>query len=516
MSSVPESWNRAQQLEASGGWNEARSLYEAILATEPQHVPARLRMSRLEQFADRYVASKDHVLRAADAVRANASTRLMAYVTARLLEFAEEHAAASLILAVSWSDPHVIRQSPALAQHLWLTGRYEDSLRFIDTVAPHAPGHALLSYTRANVLRYLGDIQGAQREYEKCLTLSPDLADAHWSLATHARARPPLARVPRIREALTRCPRGGFEETHLLYALFHELDAAGETDEAWSALSRAAGFMRQRLKFDSQQEAARLDALMRVTVSDAADAAAAPVPIFVVGMPRTGTTLLDRMLGNHSSVVSVGERNDLSAAASEASGRFFRSALQATGAETLQRMDARRAGELYLERMRRVAPGARYVVDKNPQNLFNVPLIVNAIPAARVLCLRRDPMDACFSNLKELFQGDAYPYSYSLEDLADHCLRAQRWMEHWQSVAPRSVRVVSYEDIVRDAASAAANVLDFVGLDMESGLHDITRNSAPVSTASSSQVREGIHARGVGAWKRYERHLQPLRTWLGA
>ena len=125
-------------------------------------------------------------------------------------------------------------------------------------------------------------------------------------------------------------------------------------------------------------------------------------------------------------------------------------------------------------------------------------------------------MDACFSNLKELFQGDAYPYSYALHDLAEHCLRVRRWMEHWQSVAPQSVRIVDYENVVKDPDATIAAVLDFVGLEMQGGLHEITRNSAPVSTASSSQVRESIHARGIGAWKRYEQQLQPLRARLGA
>ena len=103
-----------------------------------------------------------------------------------------------------------------------------------------------------------------------------------------------------------------------------------------------------------------------------------------------------------------------------------------------------------------LASQARYVIDKNPQNLFNLPIILQALPNARVLCLRRDPMDACFSNLKELFQGDAYPYSYALDDLAEHCLRVRSWMEHWQSVAPQSVRIVDYENVVKDPDATIA------------------------------------------------------------
>jgi tetratricopeptide (TPR) repeat protein len=517
MQPVSESWNRARQLEAQGSWDQARAVYEGILAHEPLHVASRLRMSRFEQFADRYPAAKEHVLRAADAIRMRHGTQLVGYVTARLLEFAEESAVASTILSLDWSDPDVIRQSPVLAQHLWLAGQYEDALRFLDAVAPRASAHHLLSFTRANVLRYLGDMNGAEREYEASLRMSPHFADAHWALATHWKAQPPLTRVPRIREALQHAADVSIERAHLLYALFREYDAADDIDEAWAALSQGAAIMNKRLGFDSQREAARMQALLRIPMSAPRPGTdVVPVPILIVGMPRTGTTLLDRILGNHSQVRSLGERNDFAAAVSEVSGRFFRTALHVDHREPMESLDPCRVGELYLQRLRALAPQARYVIDKNPQNLFNLPIILQALPNARVLCLRREPLDACFSNLKELFQGDAYPYSYALADLAGHCLRARQWMEHWQSLAPQSVRIVDYEGIVQDPGAATAAVLEFAGLEMQEGLHDIERNSAPVSTASSSQVREGIHARGVGAWKRYAQQLQPLRARLGA
>lgn len=511
-----ELWARAELCEKRGLTSEARSLYEAILASEPLHVPARLRMARLEQLADRYLAAKEHVLRAAEGARDHSSTRDMGYVTARLLQFAEEAAVVSLINSVAWSDPNVIRQSAVLAQHLWLAGDYQGALHFLDTMATHVPAHPLLAFTRANVLRYLGDMQAADREYDASLALSPDFADAHWALATHSKAQPPLARVPRIRDALGRVESGSIEQAHLFYALFREYDAADQREEAWSALCRGAEIMSHRLAFDSQLEAWRMDALIRLPVSLPAPLAAADiVPIFIVGMPRTGTTLLDRILGNHSSVRSLGERNDFAAAVSEASGRFFRSAIQGDRQQFIRDLDFEKVGRLYEQRLRQLAPNRRYVIDKNPQNLFNLPLILSALPAARVLCLQRDPMDACFSNLKELFQADAYPYSYALHDLADHCLRVRRWIWHWQTVAPGSVRIVSYEDLVRAPEQTTAHVLNFLGLDREAGLHEITRNSAPVSTASSSQVRESIHERGIGAWQRYEQQLQPLLARLG-
>lgn len=512
MTSLAEFWNQAQEREAQGDLEQARSLYEIIVDREPHHVAARLRLSRMEQIAGRYLTSKEHVWRAVDAVREHSNTRNMGYVTARLLDFAEEGEAASLILSVNWSDPHVIRQSPVLAQHLWLSGRYEETLRFLDAMASYVPAHPLLTYTRANVLRYLGRMPEAEREYEAAIALSPDFADAHWSLATHSRAVPPLARIERIRDALGRVRPGGIEQAQLFYALFREFDAADLVDEAWAALSEGAQIMRSRCAYDSAAEEARMQALLSMPMSMAdPDPDAQPAVIFIVGMPRTGTTLLDRILGNHPAVRSLGERNDLAAAVSETSNQFLGSALLRDHAGALQQLDFQRVGHMYLQRLRALAPQARYVIDKNPQNLFNLPIILQALPNARVVCLRREPMDACFSNLKELFQGDAYPYSYSLDDLADHYHRAERWMQHWQRIAPQSVRVVDYELLATRAQTVITEVTDFIGLESQSGLLDLTSNRTPVATASSSQVREDIHDRNIGAWRRYERQLQPLR-----
>ena len=512
MTSTAELWNRSQALEAQGSRDEARSLYENIIALEPHHVPARLRMSRLEQFADRYLASKEHLLRAADAVSAHGATRNMGFVTARLLEFAEEPRVAAIILAADTTDPHVIRQSPALAQQLWLAGHYTEALQFMDRIAKQVSVHPLLTFTRANVLRFLGDMEAAEREYEATLRMSPDFADAHWALATHSQSQPPRARIPRLQAALVRAKKDSIDQAHLCYALFREFDAAGDIDEAWFSLTLGAHIMKQRFTFDRELESTRLNAWMSdPDVEAQVTGDETFTPLFVVGMPRTGTTLLDRILSNHPDVESLGERNDFSAAVSEAADTFFRSALGSDPERILSKWDAARAGQLYVDRLRRSSQGKRFVIDKNPQNLFNLPLIMRALPNARVLCLRREPIDACFSNFKELFQGDAYPYSYDLNNVADHCEHASQWMHHWQAQFPNRVAVVSYEKLVTNASSETQCLIAWLGLPPQEQLHDIKRNVAPVSTASSAQVREDIHSRGVNAWKKYERHLQPLR-----
>ena len=123
-------------------------------------------------------------------------------------------------------------------------------------------------------------------------------------------------------------------------------------------------------------------------------------------------------------------------------------------------------------------------------------------------------MDTCFSNLKELFHGSAYPYSYSLDDLARHYTQASSWIDYWQRTVPQSVAVIQYEDLVSEPARVLAGVQQFLGLTLQEDLHEITRNETPVATASSSQVREEVNRRGVGAWKKYQTYLGPLADQL--
>jgi tetratricopeptide (TPR) repeat protein len=510
-------WKQGQRFEAARDLASAQAEYEAILELDGRHIPARLRMSRFEQFRGRYGRARHHALQAADAARLAGSTRHLSHVTLRLLDFSEDVEVASVILSADWNDPDVVAQLPALAQHLWLTGRYEDALRFLDAIIPRLRPHPLLLFTRANVLRYLGRMEEAGAHYEQSLALRPDFADAHWAVATHGRSNPPRARLERLQAAQARHPMDSVEQAHLHYALFRELDHAGDTTSAWDALARGASIMRRHAPHEAQAQDQRLQALMAddwLPPAHRAVQATQPVPVFVVGLPRSGTTLLDRILGNHGWVTSVGERNDFAAAVSEVSDRFFNNLAGNHDAGALRDIDHAAVGHAYLQRLARHATATAVAVDKNPQNLFNLPLILRALPQARVLVLARDPMDVAFSNFKELFQGQAYAYSYDLADLAAHVRIAHGWMQHWAAAAPEAVRLVQYESLVSDTDATVATILDFLRLPRQQGLDDIIGNRSPVATASSAQVREPINTRGIGAWRRYARQLEPLRALL--
>ncbi|MBP3983071.1 sulfotransferase [Pseudoxanthomonas helianthi] len=511
-------WERAQQFESNRDIASARSEYRAILVLDAHHVPALLRLSRHAQRDGDFHMARSYVMRASDSVRFANRYRQISFVSLRLLDFAEDAEVASVILTADWNNPHVLNQSPMLAQHLWLAGRYEDALRFIGHALPRVPPNALLHYARANVFRFLGRLDDAREAYEATLEINPELADAHWSLATLGRARSPLERVDRIRRAQSAHGATSEEQAHLYYALFHELDAAGDVEHAWAALGEGAAIMAQKFRYDPEAERRQIEGLMDgdpLPPAEGKSVPGMPIPVFVVGMPRTGTTLLDRMLGNIPGVSSAGERNDLSMAVSEVSNSFFGTLLEERETRPLSRIDMQRAGLRYLQRLRQVEPQAVFVIDKNPRNLFSIPLIARALPQARILCLSRNGRDACFSGFKELFHGASYPYSYRLDHLAAHWKLAQSWMRHWHARLPGMVKIVEYEALAVDPGATLECVQDFIGLPRNAAFADITTNVAPVSTASSAQVREPVHQRGVGAWRRYAPWLSPIFDSLG-
>jgi len=178
-------------------------------------------------------------------------------------------------------------------------------------------------------------------------------------------------------------------------------------------------------------------------------------------------------------------------------------------------MDLAKVGERYLDHVAWRARGKRFIVDKLPANFLNAGFIAAALPQAKIVHLVRDPMDACFSNLKEIFSGVAR-YSYDQQDMADYCADYHALMAHWRARFPDRILDVGYADLVRDPEHTLARVAAFCGMsEMTIGAAEAAENK-PITTASSAQVRGEIHQRGLGAWTRYAPQLEPLRRRLAA
>jgi hypothetical protein len=217
------------------------------------------------------------------------------------------------------------------------------------------------------------------------------------------------------------------------------------------------------------------------------------------------------VLGNHSRVAASGELDDFPRQLRWCADRHGHALLDHALLQASDGIDFAQLGRRYLAQTRWRAAGHDFHVDKLPPNFMLLGFIRRALPQARIVHVSREPMDVCFSNYRAMF-GNAYGYSYGFESLAHHHRQYRRLMAHWHAAMPGVVLDLPYELLVRDSEAAARRLFDFCGLPFEPGCGDTRRNAAAVATLSAAQVREPIHARALGEWRRYARQLAPLRA----
>ena len=400
-----------------------------------------------------------------------------------------------------------------------MQGEQERAGRLLDramaVIGPH-PAHL---YNRSQIRLYAGRLEEAERDLREALAREPHMSRAHWALSKLPAGPRSAADAEAAARLLDRVAPGSQDEAYLGHALFNQYDRAGDRERAWPALLRGARAKRALLDYRPEASERLFAALQAAFPAGAADGAAnaaedgagdAPTPVFIVGMHRSGTTLLERMLGNHSRVTEGGELYDFPAQLRLALGRHFNGPTAVEVAERAAALDYADIGAGYLRQVAWRAQGRPVLVDKLPSNFLNVGFILRALPRARIVHMQRAPMDTCFSNFKELFGASACAYSYDFAELAGWYAGYRRLMAHWREAFPGAVLDVPYEALARDPEGQGRRVLAFCGLDWEDACLDAAGNARPVNTASSAQVREPIHQRGIGAWRKYEAGLQPL------
>lgn len=522
MSGMPEArrqqrlWERAERFLAEKNFDAARITLEALVSDQSGHIMARLRLSTLATAQGRYRDSVAQLLSIAELQPADAD--LLSMLAAMLHRLGETRAALSCVMHPAFErvdDKQLLEEMAQLASQLEDSARAEFMLDRADRLGG-ASSNSL--YTRASLQLFRGDLELSELTLESCLARAPDHAQALWALSRLRVQTAQHNHVAQLQRARAGKP-DPISSVYLAFALFKELDDLGRGEEAWDALMLGCAGKRQQLLHQADDEEAVFAELHAMRGPAAARDPAAlypePAPIFIVGMPRTGTTLLERILGRHGSVENAGELDDMPLQLRWIANRFSKSYLDAA----VVRAAASQAPELlasrYMDHARWRARGKSFFTDKMPLNFLHVGFIAKALPQARILHMVRNPMDTCFSNLKELFT-EVYPYSYDLDELADHYGRYRRLMAHWQQQFPGCVLDVSYESLVTEPEATSKMVMDFCGLDWQPECVGIESSAGSVSTASSVQVREPIHRKAIDGWRKYERQLEPLRRKLRA
>jgi tetratricopeptide (TPR) repeat protein len=408
------------------------------------------------------------------------------------------------------------RELSLLAGLLVRAACHEDAAACYERALALEPGNARHHFSLAATYRFLGRLEEAESACDRALEIDPGEYEAYLvrsDLRTQTAERNHVAAMEAVLADLD-APYMG--EVMLCPALAKECEDLGEHERSFTYLARGAALRRRHLSYRVEQDLALIDELIsrftpeRLSVDHGAGMPST-LPVFVLGLPRTGTTLVERILSSHSQVNSGGELADFPQLVAELAEQAAPGAASdplAMVRASLE-IDAREIGRRYVDAVGQHAGDALRLIDKLPFNYLNVGLIQRALPAATIIHVTRDPMDTCYAIYKTLFQR-AYPFSYDLDDLARYFIAYTRLMAHWKAGLPGRICDVRYEDLVDQPERESRRLIEACGLQWEESMSAFHSNPAPSMTASASQVRRPVYRTSVGKWQHYAVQLQPL------
>jgi tetratricopeptide (TPR) repeat protein len=517
---LPSEVVTATALFSDGELAPAEQLIRAYLRRHPDHIEAMRLLARIGM--EREVLDDAHLL------------------LERVLELAPDYHLARFEYAQVLARRHLYLEARAQVEQLLgleaanrnyrtlhaLTlvglGQHEQALALYRELLEGATQPAELHLSIAHSLKTLGSTDAAIAEYQTAADCRPGYGEAYWSLANLKTYRFTDEEIARMEAAEAAPTASGADRYHLCFALGKALEDRGRFEQSFeyysrgNALKRAAsGYRPERIEAGARQQ--REVCTAALFARHAGSGSAAPDPIFIVGLPRAGSTLIEQILASHSAVEGTQELADIPRIVAGLQGRsgpadppgYPQTLLRLTAA------DFSRLGEQYLRDTRAYRATARpRFIDKMPNNFRHVGLIHLMLPNARIIDVRREPMACCFSNFKQLFaQGQTF--TYGLEDIARYYRTYLELMGHWDEVLPGRVLRVHYEDVVDDLEGSVRRLLDHCGLGHEPACLAFHQTERSVRTASSEQVRQPIYREGLEQWRHYERWLGPLRDALG-
>lgn len=397
-------------------------------------------------------------------------------------------------------------------------GLHADAAPLFQRAVDAAPTNTAYLYNLAAALQFMGDFTAAETAFRRAIALEPGHVRAWSSLILMQRQTADQNDIPAM-ESLFATLTTADDRLHIGHALAKSHEDLGQADQAMHWLDQAKTLKRQLAPYDATETEALFAAAARTVSSGQTSNNADTAPIFIVGLPRTGTTLLDRILSSHSDVASAGELSDFALELKRAAGTPSRYVLDAETLAAATNLDLGAIGDRYVARARRVVGEAPRFVDKMPLNFFYVPLILRALPNARILCLRRNPADTVLSNYRQLFATSFgyYGYAYDLGWTAHYYAQFDRLMAHFRDSLPADrFTEVWYEDLVTDIEAEAKRLIGFCGLDWQEQCLSFHENAAPVATASASQVRRPLYATSINRWRRHRAAMQPALDVLTA
>ena len=400
------------------------------------------------------------------------------------------------------------------------TGFHEKAIPFFKQAVALNPNPANFHYNLASSLQFSGDFKAAEKSYKRALKRDPNLFRARSSLVTLNKQTMQNNDLETLKSEYTRLSHHSDAVLTLGHAIAKTLEDLDKHQESLDWLIKCKAPKRAELEYDISQDISLIQAAKK-TLGYEADLGLKTdhAPIFIVGLPRTGTTLIDRILSSHSDVIAAGELNVFSELVKHLAQTPSQYVLDKETLETASHKSVTQIGHDYIEATTDLARGAKRFTDKMPLNFLNAGLIHRAMPNARIVVLRRGAMDSCLSNFRQLFatKYSYYNYTFDLQDTAKYYAAFDDLISFWRDNIPSNrFMEVRYEDIVEHQERETRKLLEFCDLNWEDACLRFHENKAPVSTASSVQVRQPLYRGSIGRWKKYGAKLDPLKNALGA
>ena len=419
-------------------------------------------------------------------------------------------------------DEDILAMRAALCSRI---GRFEEAAKLYAGLAEADPDNVELWISLANVRKFAGDEQGAIVAYRRVLEVEPHNGEAWWSLADVKTLRFSDEDIAAITAALARSDLSAHDRLQLHFALGKAFEDSKDDEQAFSHYAQGNAIRARHYRYDPSmltELVAKIEHTVTAPLLKSREGMGSQArdPIFILGMPRAGSTLVEQILASHPQIEGTAELPDiiiLARALEEAIGTFseqpwvkYPGILADLPADELQRL-----GDLYIERTRVQRQTDRpYFTDKMPNNWLHMGLIRLILPNAKVIDIRRNPLACGFSNFKQHY-ARGQEFSYDLDHFGQYYRDYVRLMRHFDAVSPGYVHRVIYEDLVEDPRREVERMLEFIGVPFDEACMEFHRTKRAVRTASAEQVRQPINSRGVDQWRRFEKWLDPLKTALG-
>ena len=495
----------------------ATRLAEAFNKAQPENVEGWLVRARVAQMAGDFSLMRLYADRASEMAPNHPPALLMA--TEALVHLGEIEKAQSHLQKMTARAKQDAVWLIKISETYTQCGLYEEASHCAAMAKQLAPQNMAILYHYATSLIALGALDEAEQQFDLLIAQNPDDYDAWYNRAGLRKQTAENNHIADLRAMLERPLKHPMGVVQLNYALAKELEDIGAYEQSFTALKKGADARRKMLSYRVESDITAMEKI--ATTFDQAfvdrphhgDRGAGPV--FIVGFPRSGTTLIDRILSAHPAVESLGELTDFPMA--------LTSLCKAEGGkegliEAAAKLDMGQLGAAYRarvqQRAKQWAHGSRYYIDKTPANFLYIGLICACLPDAKIIHLNRDLADVGFAMYKTLFRM-GYPFSYDLDDLARYIKAKEKLMRHWRKILPGHILDIDYENMVANQEDQTRRLLAHLDLDWHPACLDFHKNKSPSATASAAQVRQPLYSSAIGRWKHYAKELAPLTKSLG-